>query len=61
MQPPHDNIEDYLFTYVDMNNNSYYFSLQRRLEDLVPDKLWEPGFISFEDAIKEFQKYSLIL
>ncbi|AAB96514.1 NTPase [Vaccinia virus] len=56
MQPPHDNIEDYLFTYVDMNNNSYYFSLQRRLEDLVPDKLWEPGFISFEDAIKRVSK-----
>ncbi|AUL80550.1 hypothetical protein [Vaccinia virus] len=55
-QPPHDNIEDYLLTYVDMNNNSYYYSLQQRLEDLFPDKLWEPGFISFEDAIKRVSK-----
>ncbi|AEN03679.1 NTPase [Yokapox virus] len=56
MQPPHENISDYLFTYVDMNENSCYFSLLRRLEDIVPNNLWEPGFMAFGDAIKKVSK-----
>nr|WGO62710.1 NTPase [Wadden Sea poxvirus] len=55
-QPPHGNISDYLFTYVNMHNNSCYFSLNKRLEDIMPSTLWEPGFMAFGDAMKKVCK-----
>ncbi|ABQ43558.1 NTPase [Tanapox virus] len=55
-QPPHDNISDYLFTYVKFHNNSCYFSLSKRLEDVLPSSLWEPNYIPFNEAIKKVSK-----
>ncbi|ASK51288.1 NTPase, DNA primase [Eptesipox virus] len=55
-QPPHNNISDYLFTYVHQHNKSCYFSLARRLEDTMPSALWEPTYITFDDAMEKVSK-----
>ncbi|QQG31570.1 NTPase, DNA primase [Swinepox virus] len=55
-QPPHDNISDYLFTYVSMHTCSCYFYLTQRLEDTMPSILWEPSYIHFKDAMKKVSK-----
>ncbi len=55
-QPPHDDISDYLFSYVYMDEDSCYFTLDRRVEDYLPEGLWEPSFISFKDAMKKVSK-----
>nr|AWM97832.1 DNA-dependent NTPase [Baiomys poxvirus] len=56
MQPPHNNISDYLFTYVDLHENSVYFNQSNKLSGDTSLTLWEPKFISFKDAIKKVSK-----
>ncbi|CCD83259.1 NTPase [Squirrelpox virus] len=51
-QPPHEDISDYLFTYVDLHENSCYFCLERRPEDALPDRMWDPGYMAFKDAMR---------
>ncbi|ABI99247.1 NTPase [Deerpox virus W-848-83] len=55
-QPPHTDISDYLFTYVKMHDKSCYFCLTKRLEDTMPNVLWEPNYIQFNEAMKKVSK-----
>ncbi|UVI62276.1 SPPV_083 [Sheeppox virus] len=55
-QPPHNNISDYLFTYVNINEKSCYFTLSKKVDDKKTDVLWEPNYIHFNDAMKKVSK-----
>ncbi|QHG62642.1 NTpase [Cetacean poxvirus 1] len=57
-QPPYNNISDYLFTYVRINDNSCYFTLnENNIQDsLNNNTLWEPVFISFNEAMSKLSQ-----
>ncbi|ANS71170.1 ntpase, DNA primase [Pteropox virus] len=56
-RPPHTKISDYLFTYVEMSEKTCYFTIDaEKTDNAAIEKIWEPNFISFSDAMKRVKK-----
>ncbi|AWU47126.1 NTPase [Sea otter poxvirus] len=54
---PHVDISNYLFTYVNMDVDSCYFELARSNDNTdTMNKVWEPNFIPFADAMRKVRK-----